>query len=106
MSLTQAEKIIKLCTKIRKETRQRLTKDELDCKVNLDNTIATFKVGNKYTKIDVGNSGKYMIDNSNQQIFGIKAYGVIHKGHQYGTLDTIDAYNWGNYTAVKIKKEP
>ena len=41
-----------------------------------------------------------MID-ADGQIFGIKAYGVIHKGHFYGTLDTIDLYDWSNYTAVK-----
>jgi hypothetical protein len=55
--------------------------------------------GKKYTKIDVGASGKYMVD-SEGNIFGIKAYGVIHRGHQYGTLDTIDSWYWGDYTAV------
>jgi hypothetical protein len=56
--------------------------------------------GKKYTKVDVGNSGKYMVDNEGK-IWGIKAYGVVHKGHYYGTLDTIDDYYWGGYTAVK-----
>ena len=58
--------------------------------------------GRKYTKVDVGSSGKYMVD-SEGNIFGIKAYGVIHRGHYYGTLDMIDQYYWGDYTAVKIK---
>jgi len=57
--------------------------------------------GKKYTKVDVGSSGKYMIDNATGEIFGIKGYGVIHKGHRYGTLDTIDQYYWGDYTARK-----
>lgn len=56
--------------------------------------------GNKYTKIDIGTSGKYMID-ADGNIFGIKAYGVIHRGQRYGTLDTIDNYYWGGYRAVK-----
>jgi len=60
--------------------------------------------GRKYTKIDVGSSGKYMID-SNGNIFGIKAYGVIHRGKKYGTLDTINNYFWGEYAPLKIKKE-
>lgn len=59
------------------------------------------KSGNKYAKVDVGGSGKYMVDLSDGAIYGIKAYGVIHKGHQYGTLDTIDDWFWGDYTAVK-----
>lgn len=56
--------------------------------------------GKKYTKIDVGHSGKYMVDEEGR-IFGIKAYGVIHRGHQYGTLDTINDFYWGGYTATR-----
>ena len=63
------------------------------------------KEGKKYTKVDVllpQQSGKYMIDNETGEIYGIKAYGVVHKGHKYGTLDTIDQYYWGNYYPSKI----
>jgi len=56
--------------------------------------------GRKYTKVDVGNSGKYMVVNSTGEIFGIKGYGVIHRGHPYGTLDTIQDWDWGGYTAT------
>lgn len=58
--------------------------------------------GRKYTKVDVGRSGKFMIVNATGEIFGIKAYGVIHKGHFYGTLETVDDYYWGNYGVQKI----
>ena len=51
------------------------------------------KPGKKYTKVDVGRSGKYMVVNSTGEIFGIKAYGVIHKGHCYGTLETMNEWN-------------
>ncbi len=47
----------------------------------------TIKPGPKYTKIDIGSSGRFMVVNETGQIFGIKAYGVIHRGHFYGTLD-------------------
>ena len=63
--------------------------------------IATIKPGKKYTKIDVGSSGKYMVVNDTGEIFGIKAYGVIHRGHRYGTLDTINNYYWGGYDAQR-----
>lgn len=59
------------------------------------------KPGPKYTKVDVGRSGKYMVVNETGQIFGIKAYGVIHRGHQYGTLETIHDWYWGEYTAIR-----
>ena len=63
--------------------------------------VATVKPGPKYTKIDVGTSGKYMVVNDTGEIFGIKGYGVIHRGHQYGTLDTIQDWYWGGYTAFR-----
>jgi hypothetical protein len=60
--------------------------------------------GPKYTKIDIctpQQSGRYMVVNDTGDIYGIKAYGVIHKGHYYGTLDTVDQYYWGSYRAIK-----
>ena len=68
----------------------------------LHNVRVSIKEGRKYTKVDVGTSGKYMIENSTGDIYGIKAYGVIHRGHKYGNLDTIKLWNWSGYTAVKI----
>jgi hypothetical protein len=59
-------------------------------------------VGPKYTRLDVGQSGKYMVVNETGVIHGIKAYGVIHKGHKYGTLDTIEDFYWGGYRPVEI----
>ncbi len=56
--------------------------------------------GKKYVKVDVGKSGKYMVDPEGN-IWGIKAYGVIHRGHQYGNLDTINDWYWGGYVGVK-----
>ncbi len=61
----------------------------------------TIKLGNKYVKIDVRNSGKYMVEISTGNIYGIKAYGVIHRGHRFGNLDTINDWNWGGYRAQR-----
>lgn len=97
-------KIKALCNKITQEGQERLTRKNLGCQTNLDNAVVHYKIGKKYIKIDVGNSGRYMIDQAGQ-IFGIKGYGVIHKGHFYGTLNTINLYNWGDYTARKLNLE-
>ena len=68
--------------------------------VLVDNACTvTTKAGKKYTKVDVGRSGKYMVVNETGEIFGVKAYSVIHRGHAYGTLDTINDWYWGEYTA-------
>jgi len=58
-------------------------------------------MGRKYAKVDVGTSGKYMVDLATGEIFGIKAYGVIHRGYCFGTLDTIDDFDWSGYRGVK-----
>ena len=62
---------------------------------------ASIKPGKKYTWVEVGTSGKYMVVNETGEIFGIKAYSVIPRGHAYGTLDTINDWYWGGYTAVR-----
>jgi hypothetical protein len=59
------------------------------------------KQGPVYTKIDRGPaanmSGMLMIENATGAIYGIKGYGRVHKGHFYGTLDTVADWYWGNY---------
>ena len=61
----------------------------------------SIRPGKKYAKVDVGSSGKYMVVIATGEIFGIRAYGVIHKGKKYGNLDTIRNYYWGEYTPIK-----
>ena len=59
---------------------------------------SSVQLGAKYTRVDF-EGGRYMVVNATGEIFGIKAYGVIHRGHAYGTLDTLDAWDWSGYTA-------
>ena len=98
------EKIKILCEKITKESQERLVEQDLGCQCNLDNAVAYNKDGQKYIKINVGSCGKYMIDKKTGEIFGIKAYGVIHRGHKYGTLDTINDFYWGYYKAYRLSQ--
>jgi len=81
------------------ETHQliELRRRNLDCESNVRQCKVTIKAGKKYHKVDVGTSGKYMVEAATGKIFSIKAYGVVNKGHQYGTLDTIDEFCWGGY---------
>ena len=50
-----------------------------------DKERARIVPGRRYTKVDVGDSGRFMVTDDGR-IFGIKGYGVIHWGHPYGTL--------------------
>jgi len=64
------------------------------------NVTCRVKMGRKYCNVDVGTSGKYMVELATSKIYGIKGYGVIHRGHYYGTLDTIGELDWSGYTAT------
>ena len=82
------------------QTLERLHADGINYPGHEQSARVKIKEGKKYTKVDVGTSGQYMIDKEGN-IFGIKAYGVIHHGHYFGTLDTVDDYYWGAYRAYK-----
>jgi len=66
-------------------------------------SACTVKVsmGKKFARVDIGNSGKYMVDLETGDIYGIKAYGVVHRGHRYGTLETIGEWDWSGYVAQR-----
>lgn len=99
-ALTKLSKIEEFANLLEKEQLERLHTQGINYAGHEQSVKVSIKEGNKYFKIDVGTSGKYMID-SEGNIFGIKAYGVIHRGHQYGTLETINDWYWGEYTATK-----
>lgn len=99
--------------KLEADTRARFTTEwERDHKRGLDYPlsvhesamICTIKMGRKYANVDVGRSGRYMVELATGTIYGIKAYGVIHRGHYYGTLDTVNDYTWGDYRATKTER--
>lgn len=81
---------------------ERLKAEGLDNEHVLNMYKAKVIPGKKYTKVDLGSSGKFMID-AEGNIFGIKAYGVIHRGHNYGNLSTINQYDWSDYYPRKVQ---
>lgn len=66
--------------------------------------------GPKCTKVDIGPAhnmgGKFMIENATGVIYGIKGYGKVHKGHMYGTLETVDQWYWGEYYPMRRSEAP
>ncbi len=96
--------IMKFAALVQEQTLASLLKRHPDYpqKCLAHQTGVKVKPGKKYTKVDVGRSGKYMVVNDTGEIFGIKAYGVIHRGHAYGTLETIAQWYWGEYNAYKL----
>jgi hypothetical protein len=100
------EKLMALAQKVEAQQLDRLKRDGLDCEANRIGSMTRIKIGKKYDKIDVGSSGKLMIERSTGEIFGIRGYGRIHRGHCYGTLDTINEWYWGWYYPVKASLMP
>ena len=70
-------------------------------RLEFHNVVCKIKMGRKYANVDVGDSGKYMVELDTSRIYGIKGYGVIHRGHYFGTLDTIEAYDWSGYVGQR-----
>jgi hypothetical protein len=95
-------KILAFATLVQVQTLERLVAGGLDCQANKDNAKTHIHEGKKYTRVDIGSSGRYMVENSTGHIFGIKAYGAIHKGHFYGTVETTADYFWGNYYPKRL----
>jgi len=65
-------------------------------------TTVHLRPGKRWAKIDVGSSGKYMVEMTTGEILGIKGYGTPHPGHRYGTLETTAEYDWSGYAARKF----
>ena len=61
--------------------------------------VTTLVHGRLYTQVNIGRAGRYMVEKTTGNIYGIKGFGKIHKGHQYGTLATAADWSWGTYYA-------
>ena len=78
--------------KVEMAHKAQLMRLNLDCAANFKNSETDIHYGRKWIRVDVGYSGKYMID-AQGRIYGIKAYGVPNLGHYYGTLDNPTCIN-------------
>lgn len=90
---------------LQKEQETGLVSQGFTLALHKGNYEVAVKMGKKFARVDIGSSGRYMVDLETGEIFGIKAYGVIHRGHRFGTLDTIHDWNWQGYTAHPVARE-
>lgn len=95
-------KIAEFATALESAQLASLVRGNVNCEANQRNCKVTTHEGKKYWRVDVGSSGKYMVDKTTEEILFIKGYGVPHKGHRFGTLDTIAEWDWSHYMARKI----
>ena len=102
--MTEQDKIQALADLVLEQTRARLRAEYSGSQADAENVQV--KAGKKYTKIDRGAgtyfSGYLMVEHETGVIYGIKGYGVPHKQHRYGTLDTISEWYWGAYGPQRV----
>jgi len=59
------------------------------------------ETGRKFDKVYVNTKvqklGRYMVDRNSWVIYGIKSWAQINPRRAYGTLDTVDQYDWSSY---------
>ena len=83
---------------LQEQTLARHKAQHIDCQGNSRNAIVTIKPGRVYVQIDQGGSGRFMVERETGIIYGIRGYGKVHKGREYGTLATVDLFQWGGYS--------
>lgn len=99
VDLTQEQKIRALADLLLTQQRARLAANFSQEQADHETTRVVH--GKVYAKVDVGSYGSYsarlMVEYVTGVVYGTKSYGQVHKGHAYGTLDTIDQWYWGDY---------
>ena len=61
--------------------------------------------GYKFDKVFVFNgqkAGRYMVESRSGKIWGIKSWTQVNYRRQFGTLDTVDQYDWSEYSGRPI----
>ena len=89
--------------------RKSLESADLGCKQNGD-TVGV-DIGRKYDRIYIQtyHNGKplqkmarYFVDRNSWVIYGCKSFHQINERRQFGTLDTVDQYDWVPYQAIPM----
>ena len=57
--------------------------------------VQTFHQGKPLQKL-----GRYMVDRNSWVIYGIKSWAQVNERRTYGTLDTVDQYDWAHFYGV------
>jgi len=66
--------------------------------------VVRTETGYKFDKVFViqgadNPSGRYMVENRTGKIYGIKSWTQVNKRRQYGTLETVDQFDWSEFYA-------
>lgn len=74
----------------------------------LDSESVEVETGYKFDKVFINRNtgtnshyrmGRYMVESRTGAIYGIKSWTQVNKRRWYGTLDTVDQYDWSDFYA-------
>ena len=91
--------LINFSARLEKETIERLHADYLACPANIENARVTVKPGRKYAKVIVGSGVRYFISLTTGNIYASAGRNAPNRNRFFGTLWTVDDFNWGEYEA-------
>jgi hypothetical protein len=84
---------------IGRDTMNRLIADRLDCAANMENACVKIAMGRKFAKVIVGSSVRYFVRLTDGVIFASASHNAPNFNRSFGTLWTINDFNWGGYEA-------
>lgn len=60
--------------------------------------------GRKFDKVYINTGtqrmGRYMVDRNSWEIYGIKSWAQVNPRRMFGTLDSVDDYDWSPYVGT------
>lgn len=73
---------------------------------NLQPDTVEVESGYKFDKVFINNGtqrmGRYMVESRTGNIYGIKSWTQVNKRRLYGTLDTVEQYDWSPFYATPV----
>lgn len=86
----------------RQAFRDMIAAQERSC---VSGNTAHVEVGRKFDKVYIKTPagqklGRYMVDRNSWEIYGVKSWAQMNPRRWYGTLDTIDQYDWSGYVGT------
>lgn len=69
--------------------------------VSAEGDVVQSEKGRKFDKVYVQTPnqklGRYMVDRNSWEIYGIKSWAQVNPRRMFGTLDTVDDFDWSGY---------
>lgn len=88
---------------LEKEHNERLARMFPESKPDTAHIEAGYKLDKVFlTKSDGKRIDRYMVESRTEAIYGIKSRTQVNRRRQYGTLDTVDQFDWSGWSVAEL----